>query len=418
MKLMGIEISPIFYGDAKNAEESIGAVVREYGTKLIHCDSKCAGGVRISWQIDSAPGIHHLWARYASFESRPMRIQLNGKIVFENGLAEETGGWDESRVAWRYQGPLNLSSGKNTLSLLCDTAIPHIESIAIVTEDIALIPDVNAMQGDNESGIAEIDGNIWFRFKTSEFEGVTRAVGSLLSAGIDFVQVNDLIAGIVSSVERDRSNPQERIGFGGPMNGQRIRQQIFRHLDREAIFDAFVETGAYMGTTTEMLARYGRPVFACELNWNYYRFALSRLSLCKNVVLAPMDSRSFLRKFTANYDRVYKHPFFYLDAHWHDDLPLADEIEIICSSFKEFVIMVDDFRVPTSDYGYDRYSEENTLEFSYLERKVKNLDRYAVCFPSWDSETETGFRRGTLVMIPAQFYEAHFKSYRGLYRYN
>ncbi|MEE9354940.1 MAG: hypothetical protein V3U75_05060 [Methylococcaceae bacterium] len=285
-------------------------------------------------------------------------------------------------------------------------------------EDIALIPDVNSMQGVGRSSTAETDGNIWFRFKTSDFEGVTRAVGSLLSAGIDITQINDLLAGIVSSVESNRSNLGKRIDFGGPMNGQRIRQQIFRHLDREAIFDAFVETGAYLGTTTEMLARHGRPVFSCELKRNYFCFALSRLTPCKNVVLAPVDSRSFLSKFAAIYDRVYKRPFFYLDAHWNDDLPLADEIEIICSSFREFVIMVDGFRVPTSDYGYDRYSEENTLELSYLERNVENLDKFAVCFPSWDSETETGCRRGTLVMMPAQFYEAHFKSYRDLYRYN
>ncbi|MEE9354941.1 MAG: hypothetical protein V3U75_05065 [Methylococcaceae bacterium] len=128
---MGIEISPIFCGDAKNAVESIGAIVRQYGTKLIHYDSKCEGGVKISWQIDFAPGTYYLWARYAALERRPMRVQLNGNIVFENGSAEETGGWDESSVAWRYQGPLNLSSGKNTLSLLCDRPIPHIERLLL-----------------------------------------------------------------------------------------------------------------------------------------------------------------------------------------------------------------------------------------------------------------------------------------------
>jgi hypothetical protein len=54
--------------------------------------------------------------------------------------------------------------------------------------------------------------------------------------------------------------------------------------------------------------------------------------------------------------------FFHLDAHWEGDLPLQEEIEIILGRFPNFLIMIDDFRVPgDSGYGFDDYGRGKML---------------------------------------------------------
>ena len=58
--------------------------------------------------------------------------------------------------------------------------------------------------------------------------------------------------------------------------------------------------------------------------------------------------------------------FFYLDAHWEDDLPLLEEIEVIFSHRDRATIMIDDFCVPGTDYGFDDYGAGKTLNLAYL----------------------------------------------------
>jgi hypothetical protein len=37
--------------------------------------------------------------------------------------------------------------------------------------------------------------------------------------------------------------------------------------------------------------------------------------------------------------------FVYLDAHWNDDLPLAEELEIVFGACPNAIVMIDDFNV-------------------------------------------------------------------------
>jgi hypothetical protein len=49
---------------------------------------------------------------------------------------------------------------------------------------------------------------------------------------------------------------QSKDAWGGPLNGQKIRQQIYSDIMSRIDFQAIVETGTFRGTTTE---------FFCEL---------------------------------------------------------------------------------------------------------------------------------------------------------
>ncbi len=131
----------------------------------------------------------------------------------------------------------------------------------------------------------------------------------------------------------------EEVGF----NGQRHRKIIFLSLLKAFNFDAIVETGTYIGDTTGYMAKIsGLPVYTCELNTRFFSLAKMRLRGIPNITFALSDSRPFLKHMSGT-DIVNNRTFFYLDAHQYKKYPLREELEIICSGWKNFVIMIDDF---------------------------------------------------------------------------
>jgi hypothetical protein len=103
-----------------------------------------------------------------------------------------------------------------------------------------------------------------------------------------------------------------------------------------------------------------------------------------------------LRDLAANVQFPKSKVFFYLDAHWQEHLPLAEELEIIFTSWREAVVMVDDFKVPGSDYAYDDYGPGKALTLEYLDR-LRHLE-LTPFFPAVPSELETGLKRGSVVL--------------------
>jgi hypothetical protein len=186
-------------------------------------------------------------------------------------------------------------------------------------------------------------------------------------------------------------------GPGGPFNGQAFRQRIYADLLKEVGFDAIVETGTYAGYTTEFLAASGLPVYSVESNPRFYRATAARLAAKSNQIhLSQGDSREFLKDLAKNGSFSPTKPFFYLDAHWYKQLPLAEELEIIFAKWHQGVVMVDDFQVPGSEYTYDNFGPGCSLDASYLEPlKHLRLHRF---YPSAPASSETGFKRGCIVL--------------------
>jgi hypothetical protein len=155
-----------------------------------------------------------------------------------------------------------------------------------------------------------------------------------------------------------------------PFNGQRSRQDLFHNLIEKFAPIAIVETGTYLATTTEFMAKTGLPIFSVESDARNYGLARARLWWHRNVHLLRGDSRAALRTlFHGPLRGARDHKLLiYLDAHWKEDLPLAEELEIIFSGFPNAVVMVDDFHVPfDSGYGYDDYGTGRSLTADYIE---------------------------------------------------
>jgi hypothetical protein len=194
--------------------------------------------------------------------------------------------------------------------------------------------------------------------------------------------------------------PDRSMAWGGPFNGQRSRQDLFYSLVEKFTPVAIVETGTYLGTTTEFLAATGLPIFSVESDPRRYGFAKIRLWRRRNVHLMRGDSRATLQMWFDGPLRWTRNQtlFVYLDAHWNDDLPLAEELEIVFGACPSAIVMIDDFQVPFDDgYGYDAYGAHKSLTTELIEPSVA-VHSLQVFYPSTPSVQETGLRRGCVVI--------------------
>ena len=182
-------------------------------------------------------------------------------------------------------------------------------------------------------------------------------------------------------------------------NGQNVRKEIFKELISIFNFRFIFETGSWTGNTTGFMAEVSElPVFSAELNRRYHSIAKMRLANFDNVMLELIDSREFIKKHAIKADLTKACSFFYLDAHGYDDLPIKQEIELIAKHWEKYVIMLDDFKVPgDKGYGYNDSGDGIALSIEYL-KTLMNQYTLIPFFPSKTSSSETGRKRGCVVL--------------------
>lgn len=185
--------------------------------------------------------------------------------------------------------------------------------------------------------------------------------------------------------------------WGGAFNGQEFRQQMFDEIMSMVGPAQIVETGAFRGDTTEYLAATGLPVTTVEFDDRIYGFVSTRHRSKRNVEVHKNDSRKFLSELAQHSAPAKEKTFFYLDAHWDEDLPLAEELLIVFQSWPHAVVMIDDFCVPQSSYKYDDYGAGKALTLDYV-AEIKDLPQPAFFFPAIAAEQETGMQRGSVVL--------------------
>lgn len=184
--------------------------------------------------------------------------------------------------------------------------------------------------------------------------------------------------------------------WGTHFNNQNIRTNIFDKIVNTIKIDLIVETGTFRGTTTDYMSqKVACPIYSVELSMRYYTFSRLRFKENNSIHVFNNDSRAFLRYLSSNEAWKDKTIFFYLDAHWNADLPLDEELNIIFSTWKNVIIMVDDFKVENDEgYKYDQY-ENISLDIKYIKPIYKyNLYYF---FPI-NSSHETGAKRGSIIL--------------------
>jgi hypothetical protein len=114
--------------------------------------------------------------------------------------------------------------------------------------------------------------------------------------------------------------------------------------------DAIVETGCYLGDTTEYLARRypGLPLHTCDIEAAHAEFTRARLQALANVHVGNVDSPLLVGLACVN----HKTPLFYLDAHWGEDWPLIRELTAITRG----IVLIHDFDIGHPRFSYDAYN--------------------------------------------------------------
>jgi hypothetical protein len=203
-------------------------------------------------------------------------------------------------------------------------------------------------------------------------------------------------------------HPGMASSWGGPFNGQRARAAMFLAVIARTKPRAILETGTFRGTTTEFMAKTGLPVFTVENRARNYGFARARLFRCRGVLVRLGESRHALSEwFRGPLRHIAHEPLFaYLDAHGQDDLPLADELDLVFTHCPAAVVMIDDFEVPFDPgYRYDRYASGKALTLSYVAPTIERHELQAF-YPSKPASEETGNRRGCVVLAKSSLYSA------------
>jgi predicted O-methyltransferase YrrM len=71
-------------------------------------------------------------------------------------------------------------------------------------------------------------------------------------------------------------------------NGQKNRARVFHALNTEVQFENYVETGTFLGMTTDFLARTagerGARVYSCEIDDRHFGIASRTVGMLQNVV--------------------------------------------------------------------------------------------------------------------------------------
>lgn len=131
------------------------------------------------------------------------------------------------------------------------------------------------------------------------------------------------------------------------MNNEPFRQYLVYRLFRHFECSSFIETGTFLGRTTQFAAKVlgAKQVHTCELNPQHYRISRVALAFCPQVNGHLCSSPEFLRGLDAERDGG-PIPFIYLDAHWYEYLPLKDELRIVAGKWRRAVIAIDDFANP------------------------------------------------------------------------
>jgi len=187
------------------------------------------------------------------------------------------------------------------------------------------------------------------------------------------------------------------IGKNYFFNGQKKRARVFRRVDRKIPFENYVETGTFLGMTTDFLARTAKAhdahVYSCEIDSRYHAIANRTVGDLPNVSLQQANSVDFLRELSPKLVTAWN--FVYLDAHWNDYLPLRDELSIL-KAWQNSVVLIDDFKVPSDPrFGWDRYDEDREI---CLEHIAGTYGDSTVYFPNYPAPDERAAPRGYCVM--------------------
>jgi hypothetical protein len=140
LKLEG-EVKPLI-GDAVLPRGSVSLEAEAFTSGTVERDSRNFGrdiGVITSprypayaeYSVNVTPGKYELRLRFASGESRPLTVRLNGEVVSTTGATDSTGGWGPQNQMWQPVALVEMR-GSNVIRLESASPFPHVDKLGLV----------------------------------------------------------------------------------------------------------------------------------------------------------------------------------------------------------------------------------------------------------------------------------------------
>jgi hypothetical protein len=167
--------------------------------------------------------------------------------------------------------------------------------------------------------------------------------------------------------------------FSGCEYSTRLITQILSSFNVEL----FIETGTYLGNTTEFIAKNfpNIKIVTIEINETNYNNSFKKLCNYTNINCIKGDSSKILKEIDINH---CLNKLYYLDAHWYDHNPVRDELKYIFENSKgNEIIIIDDFKVPNRNLSYDR-----PLEMDYI-KDLLDYDKWIYFYKDKDENYDT-----------------------------
>jgi hypothetical protein len=182
------------------------------------------------------------------------------------------------------------------------------------------------------------------------------------------------------------------------LNGSALRAKLVQGLVEKGRCGVFIETGtSHAATAIGVRGFLGIPVWSCEINRKDYLISRCVTVGMSHISLYNLDSREFLKQAVGRVKAENLTPFIYLDAHEGEldltSLPLADEIRIIMD-LDSFVVMIDDFRVPSTDgFRWGTYGGV-AIDLPLIENHLKAGGITSCYFPGYPPPSDGGSQSG------------------------
>lgn len=179
-------------------------------------------------------------------------------------------------------------------------------------------------------------------------------------------------------------------------NGDIYLQETFKKLFKLHKPNMIIETGTYMGDTTEFLSSFNVPVITTEINKNFYNISCKKLNDIPNITMLFGDSENELKE---NFNKIKdKKILFFLDSHFFNDKILERELTLLKSLLIKPIIVIHDFYVPDKDFAYDSW-DDHRYDYDFYKEYFDELfgeDKYKHRY----NIEASGARVGVIILEP------------------
>jgi GR25 family glycosyltransferase involved in LPS biosynthesis/glycosyltransferase involved in cell wall biosynthesis len=168
--------------------------------------------------------------------------------------------------------------------------------------------------------------------------------------------------------------------FNNCFHGDHHLVELVSNLAKQ--FKLFVETGTYYGASVKYIAKKypDLPCVSCDTDEFMINKASENVKSLSNVKLIKTSSLELFKTLDNSQGPI----LFWLDAHTNNNTWLREELEYITKNFKNYCVLIDDFKNPY----HEREFQFNSIKYPYSLDSIKDIVQNChIYFPNYTDKT-------------------------------